>query len=169
MKTKKQTERLIWQNMDLSIDDYNDFLSEEYPEVTGENERIDLINELNQMYLDDERMNLNIELDNPIIVIADLGLWNGRKSGYKFIKSGNIKDTLYDNNCDYCKWYCDRYDYKFIGHHHDGTNCYIYREVKDMDKIDILTEKLYNGTATQADITRYTRSIRPYIAKVYGW
>lgn len=164
-----KNEHIIWQNMDLDIEDYLDFLSEEYPEVTDENEQMDLITELNNLYLDDERENLDIQLGNPIIVIADLGLWNGRKSGYRIIKSGNIKDILSDQNCDYVKWYCDRYNCKFAGHHHDGTNCYIYREVKDMDKIDILTEKLYNGTATQADITRYTKSIRPHIARVYGW
>ena len=130
---------------------------------------MEFIEELNSLYLDDERMNLDIQLNNPILVIADLGLWNGRKSGYRIIESGNIQDILSDNNCDYCKWYCDRYDCKFDGIHHDGQNYYTYREIKDTEKIDILTEKLYNGTATQADITRYTRSIRPHIARVYGW
>ena len=162
-------ECIIWQNFDLHIEDYQDFLSEEYPEITDENEQMEFIEELNNLYLDDERENLDIQLNNPILVIADLGLWNGRKSGYRIIESGNIQDILSGNNCDYCKWYVDGYNVKFTGHHHDGTNYYIYREVKDMDKIDILTDKLYNGTATQVDITRYTRSIRPHIAKVYGW
>lgn len=162
-------ERVIWSNMNLNIEDYQDFLSEEYPEITDDDKKMNIIEELNDSYLDDERENLDIQLNNPILVIADLGLWNGRKSGYRIIESGNIKDILSDNNCDYVKWYVDRYNVKFTRYHHDGTNCYIYREVKDMDKIDILTDKLYNGTATQADITRYTRSIRPHIAKVYGW
>lgn len=41
--------------------------------------------ERNSEYLDDERMNLDIQLDKPILVIVDLGLWNGRYSGYKEI------------------------------------------------------------------------------------
>ena len=49
--------------------------------------------ERNGEYLDDERMNLDIQLDKPILVIVDLGLWNGRYSGYKEIKSGNIKES----------------------------------------------------------------------------
>ena len=165
----KHNERIIWQNIDIDITDYEDFLQEEYPDITNDNDKFSLCLDLNNDYLDDERINLDIQLDNPIIVIADLGLWNGRKSGYRIIGSGNIKDILHDDNCDYCKWYCDRYNVRFTGHHHDGTNCYIYREVKDMDTIDILKDRLYNGTATQADITRYTRSIRKHVAHVYGW
>jgi len=29
----------------------------------------------------------NIEIDNDIVVIADLGLWNGRIKGYKILNS----------------------------------------------------------------------------------
>ena len=165
----KNNERIIWQNIDIDIKDYEDFLQDEYPDIIDDYDKHQLCCELNDEYLDDERINLDIQLDNSIIVIADLGLWNGRRCGYKIIDSGNIKDILHDNNCDYCKWYADRYNIRFTGHHHDGTNHYVYREVKDMDKIDILTDKLYNGTATQADITRYTRSIRKHVADVYGW
>lgn len=164
----KNNERIIWQNMEVSINDYKEFLQEYHPEITYEYDKQIFCDEMNNEYLDDERINLDIQLSNPIIVIADLGLWNGRKSGYKFIDSGNIKDILHDG-CDYCKWYADRYNIRFTGHHHDGTNYYTYREVKDMDNIHVLTGKLYNGTATSKDITRYTRSIRKHVAKVYGW
>ena len=50
--------------------------------------------ETNADYLSDERVNLNIQLSQPILVIADLGLWNGRRMGYKEIPSGNIRDCL---------------------------------------------------------------------------
>ena len=63
--------------------------------------------EINNDYLGDERMNLNIQLDRPILVIGDLGLWNGRRSGYKEIESGNIRDCLYADT-DYSTWYVDR-------------------------------------------------------------
>lgn len=165
----KSNERIIWQNIDIDIKDYEEFLQEVYPDITDDYDKLSLCLDLNNDYLDDERINLDIQLSNPIIVIADLGLWNGRRSGCSIIDSGNINDILYSNDCDYCKWYADRYNIRFTGHHHDGTNYYMYREVKDMDKIDILTDKLYNGTATQADVTRYTRSIRKHVARVYGW
>lgn len=120
-------------------------------------------------WLDDERENLNIQLENPILVIADLGFWNGRRQGYKIIESGNIKDILYDE-CDYVKWYSDGHNIKAIASHHDGTNYYEYREIRDRDKIENLLEQIYYGKQiTRSKLNYYTRSIHPYIAKIYGW
>ncbi len=84
---------IIWSN-DLDYDDWKDDLEEQYPELS-ENERMELMYEINGDYLDDERINLNIQLSRPILVVGDLGLWNGRRMGYKEIGSGNIRDCLY--------------------------------------------------------------------------
>lgn len=84
---------LIWSNYDLDYEDWRDDLEEDHPELT-EDERMALMYEINNRYLDDERVNLNIQLDQPILVIADLGLWNGRRTGYQEISSGNIRDTV---------------------------------------------------------------------------
>ena len=65
---------LIWSNYALDYEDWREDLETEYPELT-EAERIDLMYETNNGYLDDERVNLNIQLARPILVIADLGLW----------------------------------------------------------------------------------------------
>ena len=85
---------LIWSNYSLDYEDWREDLEAEYPELS-EQEREEKMYERNSEYLDDERMNLDIQLDKPILVIVDLGLWNGRYSGYKEIKSGNIKDCLF--------------------------------------------------------------------------
>ena len=61
-------------------------MEEQYPELS-ENERIALMYEINSDYLDDERSNLDIQQSRPILVVGDLGLWNGRRMGYK----GNSK------------------------------------------------------------------------------
>ena len=56
--------------------------------------------------------------------------------------------------------------------HHDGTNHYLYRVYKDNvseSQKDRLKEKLYEGTATRADIVRITRRLGDDIGKVYGW
>jgi len=37
------------------------------------------------------------------------------------------------------------------------------------EQIDRLKGKIYNGTATRADITRLTRRLGDEIARVYGW
>ena len=51
--------------------------------------------EINNRYLDDERVNLNIQLDQPILVIADLGLWNGRRPGYQETLPAAISGTAF--------------------------------------------------------------------------
>lgn len=161
--------RIIWSNCNIEIEDQIDFLQEAYPEIKDESEQLELLYDLNNEYLDDERMNLDIQLSNPILVIADLGLWNGRKSGYKIIKSGNIKDILTAYG-DYAEWYSDGYNIFGIDHHHDGTNYYEYREIKNPDNIDTLLNKIYNGKpASRSMLNYYTRSIFPQVANIFGW
>ena len=84
---------IIWSNYALDYEDWRDDLEAEYPDLTEE-QRIALMYEINGDYLDDERTNLNIQLSGPILVIGDLGLWHGRRSGYKEIRSGNIRTTF---------------------------------------------------------------------------
>ena len=165
-------EHIIWSNMDINPDDYADFLQEEYPEVTDPDKQYELCCALNDDYLDDERANLDIELPNPIICIADLGRWNGRCIGYKLLESGSISDCLYDSNCDFCKWYVDLYnDLRFTGVHHDGRNHYLYRELRDLSdkQMENFLDKLHTGKLTRRDIRRYTTNIGSHIQRVYGW
>ena len=163
----------IWSDYDLDYEDWREDLENEYPELS-EYERMALMHEINGGYLDDERANLNIQLDQPILIIADLGLWQGRRMGYKEIESGNIRDCLFsDRDTDYATWYVDKLgDLRCDAIHHDGTNFLLYRTYKDgvsEEQIDRLKEKLYCGTATRADITRITRRLGDEIGKVYGW
>ena len=162
---------LIWSNRDLDYEDWRTDLEDEYPGLTEE-ERILLMYEHNDDNLDDERINLNIQLSQPILVIGDLGLWNGRRTGYREISSGNIRDCL-SSDCDYTTWYVDRLgDLRCDAVHHDGRNYYLYRVYKDdatTGQIERLKEKLLDGTATRQDITRITRRLGDEIGRVYGW
>ena len=162
----KDDRHIIWSTYNLDFDDWRDELEEQYPGLP-ESELVSLMYDINSSYLDDERANLNIQLNSPILVIADLGLWYGRRSGYGEIKSGNIKDCLYSEQ-DYSTWYVDSLgDLRCDAVHHDGTNHYLYRVYKDgvrESQIDLLKEKLYNGSATRADITRITRRLGDDIA-----
>jgi len=166
----KDGRHIIWSN-DIDYDDWREDLEEQYPDLT-EAERMELMYELNGDYLDDERSNLDIQLSRPILVVGDLGLWHGRRMGYKEIPSGNIRDCLY-SDYDYTTWYVDRNgDFRCDDTHHDGTNHYLYRVYKDNiseAQKDRLKEKIYNGTATRADIARVTRRLGDEIGKVYGW
>ena len=162
---------VIWSNYDLDYKDWKDDLEENYPDLSDD-ERYMLMHDINSGYLDDERMNLNIQLAQPIIVVGDLGLGNGRHMGYKEITSGNIRDCLFSDT-DYSTWYVDKNgDMRCDAVHHDGTNHYLYRTYKDgvsEAQKDYLKNKIYAGRATRADITRITRRLGDEIGKVYGW
>lgn len=145
----------------------------DYPDLTEE-QRIDLMYEMNSDQLNDERTNLNIQLPCPILVIANLGLWYGRRIGCKEIKSGNIRDCLYsERDIAYSTWYVDKLgDLRCDAIHHDGTNHLLYRVYKEgvrESQMELLKEKLYRGIATRADITRVTRRLGDEVGKVYGW
>lgn len=165
------TDHLIWSNYHIDYEDWREYLEEEFPDLS-EDERYLKMLEINNDYLDDERVNLNIQLSQPILVIGDLGLWYGRRSGYKEIESGNIRDCLYADT-DYSTWYVDKLgDLRCDAIHHDGTNHYLYRAYKDgvrESQIDLLKDKLYRGIATRADVTRITRRLGDDIARVYGF
>lgn len=164
---------LIWTNYELNYEDEREWMEEEYPELT-EDQRMEKMYELNADNLEEERCNLDIPLAGGILAIADLGLWHGRRAGYKEITSRRISDCLYsDNNTDYATWWVDgRGDLcaEFI--HHDGTNYVTYREWKEgvsETQKENLKVKLMRGEATRKDITRLTRKLGDRIAAVYGW
>lgn len=171
MSDNRPDRHVIWSNINLNYEDWRADLEEDHPDLS-EDERYELMYQINADYLDDERMNLNVQLNEPILVIADLGLWNGRFCGYKEIASGNIRDCLFSDT-DLTEWFVDgNGDMRADAIHHDGTNHYLYRAYKDGisdTQRENLKEKIYNGTATRADITRVTRRIGDEVAKVYGF
>lgn len=164
-------DHIIWTNYHLNYDDWKSDLEAAYPDLTDD-ERYYKMLETNADYLDDERANLNIQLSQPILVIADLGLWHGRRFGYQEIQSGNIRDCLYGGH-DYITWYVDaKGDLRCEDIHHDGTNNYLYRVYKSgvsEAQRDRLKEKLYEGTASEKDIARVTQRLGDRIGRVYGW
>ena len=164
---------LIWSNYDLDYEKEREWMEEEYPELT-EDQRIEKMYEMNADNLDADRDNLNILVSGEILAIADLGLWYGRRTGYKEITSRRISDCLYsDRDTDYSTWWVDgRGDLcaEFI--HHDGTNYVTYREWKEgvsETQKENLKVKLMRDEATRKDITRLTRKLGDRIAAVYGW
>lgn len=172
MKTMAVKEHEIW-NSDPDFSDWEADLRSDYPDLPDEDLE-KLMYEINNNYLDDERHNLNIKLPNEIVVIADIGRWNGRFNGYRVIATGNIKDCLCSSlNSSFIRWYVDKnFDLRCTEIHHDGTNYLLYRQFKDnisdTQKENFL-DKIYNGTYTPADISRYTKKIGTEIRKVYGW
>lgn len=106
---------VIWSNKYLDRDNYRDAFEEDYSSLTDD-EKYQLMCDLNNDYLDDERRNLDIQVGTPIIVIADVGRWDGRHTGYREISSGCIKDCL-ESQLDGVTWYVDgKGDFRMDGY-----------------------------------------------------
>lgn len=105
---------------------------------------------------------LNFDVEADIIVLANLGLWNGRHTGYKIIKSHNVGDCIvgeYDNIIVYID---KRKDLAINGYHHDGANYMIARTIKKgvtERQLNNFLDKIIYGEVKREDITRYTDGI----------
>ena len=154
--------RIIWSN-----DDYEEWCDAMKSEVTDEEITPEYYGFCRETDLDDERCNLNVEVDGYIIAFGRLGLWNGIKTGSKIFGT-NVKDILYAN-CDTCTWYCDPYNVRLDASHPDGTNHILYRVAETKAKAERIWEKVVRGDMDEEKFRRATKSLRPYIARVYGW
>lgn len=168
---KKQIERVIWssdayfneecraayeQDLREFMDDPADY------EPTDE----DWYNEVNS-WIDDERINLNKQVNGVIVALASVGTWRGRRQGYK-ICGDNVADILY-SNCDYATWYGDSYNIRGRMSHHDGNNYVLYRVAENRDVAEKIADKIYDGEMSEEQFCKATRSLYPYVADVYGW
>ena len=162
---------VIWSNEYLDWDNYRDAFEEDYSGLSDD-EKYQLMCDLNNDYLDDERRNLDIQVGTPIIVIADIGRWDGRHTGYREISSGCIKDCL-ESQLDSATWYVDcKGDLRLDGYHHDGRNYYLYRKYREdvsEEAIEDFKEKILDHTLTAEGIDRVTERLGDDIAKVYGF
>ena len=154
--------RVIWSN-----NEYEEWCEDMQSELTEDEINPETYYGECEYSLDDERMNLKKEVDGYIIAFANLGLWNGRVNGAKLIGT-SVADILY-SECDYCTWYCDPYNVKCEATHHDGTNYILYRVARNKEHAEWLVNKIAYDEMTEESFRRATKSLRPYVAKVYGW
>ena len=180
MSKKNTNKHIIWSNYNLNLDDWIDDLKERLDECGvdcsewDENKFYEEMVEVNDLYFEDEKCNLNLPTEGRIIEIADVGLWNGRRMGYSLLNEHNIRACLnFKRDCEYGEWWVDSHNnLRSRQSHHDGTHFILYREVKPeitSDQLDNFCWKLYNGKATSKDITKYTRAIGKRVKNVYGW
>ena len=120
-----------------------------------------------EIWLDDEHANLNIPLEGYIVAFADLGLWDGHHNGAKAI-GRNVRDIL-SSNCDLVTWFCDRYNVRCEETHHDGNNSIIYRLAKNREHAERIVNKIAYEGMTKEQFMKATKSLKPFIDKVYGW
>lgn len=162
--------QMIWSSYDLLDETAKEYYQNSQREILDD-DSYEVSNEewAEEVYrwLDDERSNLNKEVDGIIVVFGNLGLWNGRRQGYQILGS-TIADIL-KSQCDDAEWYGDGYNIRGRMGHHDGTNYTLYRIAKDRDEAERIADKIYNLEIDEDGFRRRTRSLYPYVAAVYGW
>ena len=155
--------RVIWSN-----NDYNEWhdmmLDEGYPEEEISPEEYNYIRNDD---LECEKDNLNIDVDGYIVAFAVLGLWHGVVNGGKVV--GDNVSQILSTDDNYATWYCDPYNVKCDTIHHDGSNYILYRVAKDKEQAELLKNKIAYEGMTEEQFRKATKSLRPYVAKVYGW
>ena len=170
MEKIDKNHRVIWTN-----DDYPEWekaMLIDYPdEASREEEGIEINYERYcedcDIFLNDERANLDVEVDGWIVAFGVLGLWDGKHNAA--CTFGNRVKNILKSECDYLDWYCDRYNVRCRASHHDGTNYYLYRVAKDREQAKRLVDAIAYEGMTEEQFRKATRSLRPYVAKVYGW
>ena len=157
-----KSKRIIWSN-----DDYDEWCDAMKEEITDEEITPEYYSFCKANDLDDERMNLNIEVDGYIVAFGNLGRWNGRFNGAKLVGT-NVNDILY-SDCDYITWYCDLHNVRCDETHHDGHNTILYRVADTKEQAERLVDKIAYGNMTEEGFRKATKSLRKYVADVYGW
>lgn len=171
-KIDTTTKHTLWSNRNLNLDDWREDLQECNPDFSEE-ELYEEMCKVNDDYLDDLKAEIkDVVFDTPIVVLGNIGTWQGVAGAFKSIDSGKLSDCFYDD-CDYCEWYVDENnDLRFTGNHHDGNNSYLYRVYKDElydEDIEEFEDKVLSNTVTKEDIEKYTYGIGDVFAKLFGW
>ena len=118
-------DRLIWTSQP-DFEEYREDLMADFPEFS-EDELRDIMQASNWDRLQFDREELAHLYDDSILVIADLGLWDGRRTAYREIESCNLMDC-FETSRDTLdiEWFVDKNgDLRCNDYHHDGTNHYL--------------------------------------------
>lgn len=164
---------LIWTNIDLydeeTMKETRDFMREENYTDLSDNNVMRVIDDNNNMYIEDERDNLSQKytgFKGYVVAFAELGLWNGVHIASKVYN--DISNILQNTSCDECEWYLDEWNVRFRGVHHDGTNNVLYRYVDTEKRANDIMNKIVCGGMNLKQFKKATKSIRPFVQKVYG-
>lgn len=164
---------LIWTNIDLydeeTMKETRKFMREENYTDLSDNNVMRVIDDNNNMYIEDERDNLSEKytgFKGYVVAFAELGLWNGVRVASKVYN--DISNILQNTSCDECEWYLGEWNVRFRGVHHDGTNNVLYRYVDTEKRANDIMNKIVCGGMNLKQFKKATKSIRPFVQKVYG-
>ena len=147
--SRKTTGFTIYDSRDtFDYDDYVDWCNDNNIEPAGEDstDYWDWVSETNNAYYDDMMSNLShTKIDCPLMIVGDLGLWNGRRTirpvpilpdGYSTkykdhvptMKAAIKRCCEGRSTLDVDVHYEDGH-IKVCEHHHDGTNTFYIRKL----------------------------------------
>ena len=173
----------FWENDEYGKDQYDyarDYLFSEYSEDEDWETQDDVPDErvVNEVYAQSEWYweDFKTEFgkfikdsDYGFLLCGDIGTWRGSVAGGCYV---NEFDDLYKfwEDCRDVKVYDEGGHLYIQATHHDGTNYYEYRVIREDRNIENLLDAIYNGEEiSRARLNYYTKSLYPYVAKIYGW
>lgn len=174
IKVSKKAKHTLYDNYDVISDENmqaerENFIENGWTDITDDM-LYQACYDTSSLWWENGKLELDSIDEGEVIAIANLGLWDGRRTGYKELNC--LSDIMY-TNCDYMSVYVDgNGDLWKEESHHDGSNSILYRYWKDNisdTQKENFKEKLYNGTYTIKDISRYTRKAGLSVARLYGW
>lgn len=184
----KKKERIIFQTMGFNtmsreeqVEEYLQVMSDRVyaveelkkAEEVTDADLVNFQNDEQEMWFDSEKENLDLNIATDILAVASLGLWNGRRRGYRTLGNNLAEVFRVWNSCEDIKLYVEDRDVKGIGRHHDGTNYVTFRawkkNISEAKKEELLKELYYGEDNADVLIKKYTRSIAKDVASIYGW
>ena len=159
----------FFENFDyeLSDEELDAIIDENYDTVW------EYIENLHNMYLDDEKDNLNCPLHNEVLCI-DYGFDDDEIQEVQRTEISNLNECLHPRTEDTEIMYFVEKDTLELRQKEYGysTNYFTYREVKagvTEEQLDEFFDKCNAGKVTQADIDKITKPMGEYVQKVYGF
>ena len=134
----------------------------------------EMMAENSDISFEDERANLNREMETRLIAIVDLGRWNGRFPAYKEL-GYNLNEILQSFGGEDIHVYLDAKDkdIKIEAPHHDSTNYITVRRwrknISDERREDILGDYYTSKPDAKTKLFNATASIAGDVAAIYGW
>ena len=148
--TDKEWEDYCYEN-ECSIDDYD------------ERTWADNIN-FEADYSNLENILSDIKVSDNIIVIADLGLWDGRRTAYKILDKDATSIISGINYYEYPEIEINENNELYATDvHHDGTNYYRFRIWRSgvSEKVkERFLDSIYYGEVSEDEIVKYTKALR---------
>ncbi len=171
MATKYSIERVIYSN-DYNEDDFQSWAKDMreyngYNDVSEETLRQWYYDDMDQSY-HDEKENLNEYIDGYIIALGSrwshYGVICGNGRTGMALAGDNLRD-IFMLHGDIIKFWGQDYNIQARSTDHDGTWNVTFRVCKSEEEAEKFMEKGYSND----EIMDRTKSLYPYIAKIYGW